>query len=415
MIRSRWHVAVHIPVLGWLATAALVAIARQQVPAASWLMVHLLLLGAASSAILVWSRHFTEAVLRLPPGRHRADAVRLVLLNAGVLVMAGGMVGAAQAVVFVGAGLALAAAAGHAVSLARSLRSALPSRFRVAAQAYLVATLMLLIGIGLGVLLARGGLDAEASARVLLAHAAVNVMGWLGIAILGTLLTLWPTMLRTPLAPGAERAARWAVPLMAGATLLTAAGLLADLRPVAGVGLLAAIVALGLICWPMAHEARSAHPAGFAAWSTLAGSGWLAVGALVLGVGIATSPRLAGIATTGGTLVSIVAVGGVLQVLLGALSQLLPVVTGGGPAVMAARRRRLDSGSGARLLLLNLGLLVCLLPAPSAVRGTASVVVLAAAGWSGWLLAGALRALTPAPGADDMKGVHGPLRVTDNP
>jgi hypothetical protein len=38
------------------------------------------------------------------------------------------------------------------------------------------------------------GLPDEWHERVLVAHVAVNVLGWMGITVLGTLVTLWPTM-----------------------------------------------------------------------------------------------------------------------------------------------------------------------------------------------------------------------------
>ncbi|MGI8414763.1 MAG: cupredoxin domain-containing protein [Nakamurella sp.] len=66
------------------------------------------------------------------------------------------------------------------------------------------------------------------------------------------------------------------------------------------------------------------------------------------------------------------------QILLGAMSYLIPVVMGGGPAAVRATNRDLDAGGALRVSLTNLGLLVCVLPVPSLVRVIASVLVLTA-------------------------------------
>jgi hypothetical protein len=58
-----------------------------------------------------------------------------------------------------------------------------------------------------------GSTDAYRAAR--LAHAHLNVLGWVGLAVVGTQFTLWPTVLRTRMVPGVERAVRWSLPPLA--------------------------------------------------------------------------------------------------------------------------------------------------------------------------------------------------------
>jgi nitrite reductase (NO-forming) len=53
--RGFWPVR-DLPVVGWLVAAVVVALVHPWVPEARWLLLHLLLLGAAGHAILVWSR-----------------------------------------------------------------------------------------------------------------------------------------------------------------------------------------------------------------------------------------------------------------------------------------------------------------------------------------------------------------------
>src|SRR5690625_3204975 len=98
--------------------------------------------------------------------------------------------------------------------LAYRLRSALPGRFRISVRYYIVAAAFLPIGALFGVLLARG-LPGDWHGKLLVAHTMINLLGWVGLAILGTLVTLWPTMLRTKMADGAERASIRALPILA--------------------------------------------------------------------------------------------------------------------------------------------------------------------------------------------------------
>jgi hypothetical protein len=68
---------------------------------------------------------------------------------------------------------------------------------------YVAASGALLAGIGLGSLMSGGATgSADAYRAVRLAHAHLNLLGWVGLAVLGTQFTLWPTVLRTRMVPG---------------------------------------------------------------------------------------------------------------------------------------------------------------------------------------------------------------------
>src|SRR5664280_2931884 len=90
---------------------------------------------------------------------------------------------------------------------------ALPSRFGATVRYYVAAAGLLPVGAALGTALARG-LGDPVHEQVILAHVSLNVLGWIGLTIVGTLVTLWPTMLRTRIAAGSERAARRALPIL---------------------------------------------------------------------------------------------------------------------------------------------------------------------------------------------------------
>ena len=52
-----------LPVVMWLVMLLAATVLHPVVPAPRWLMIHLLLLGAVTHAIFVWSTHFTETLL----------------------------------------------------------------------------------------------------------------------------------------------------------------------------------------------------------------------------------------------------------------------------------------------------------------------------------------------------------------
>jgi len=197
-----------LPAVMWLLATVAVAVVHPFVPAPRWLMVHLLLLGAVTHSILVWSQHFADALLHTQPlpGDARRRSTRLAVLNAGVLGVVTGVVADVWPVTAVGAGAVTLAVADHGVTLVRQMRRALPARFGATVRYYVAAAALLPVGALLGVLMARG-LGDPWHAQVVLAHETVNVLGWMGLTVVGTLVTLWPTMLRTRVAEGVEAAA----------------------------------------------------------------------------------------------------------------------------------------------------------------------------------------------------------------
>ncbi|HET7326602.1 MAG TPA: copper oxidase, partial [Nocardioidaceae bacterium] len=250
-----------LPALLWLLAVVVVALVHREVTAPRWLLFHLLLLGAVTHSILVWSQHFADALLHNAPtgASYRNRGVRLVLCNGGAVVVVAGVL-AGQWQVAAAGGAAVALAAGwHAASLLGQLRKALGSRFAVTVRYYVASAALLPLGALFGVLMVRG-LSDEWHERVMVAHVAVNVLGWMGITVLGTLVTLWPTMLRTRIAEGAEQAARRALPVLLAGILLVVAGCLLGVRPVAGAGFLVYAAAVGLLARPFLAVARAKPP-----------------------------------------------------------------------------------------------------------------------------------------------------------
>jgi len=384
-VRSRWHLKVNAIVLVWLVASAAVALGHRGVADARWLMVHLLLLGAISAAILIWSAHFAEAVRRRPlRGGHRDQAIRLAAHTVGASTVIVGVSVGRSPVVAIGAALIAVVGLWHAVVLVEQGRCALASSLGWTTWYFVTAALTLPVGVVLGVLLARA--DGSAHARLYVAHLATMLLGWIGLTVMGTLVTLWPTMLRVRVDPGAERAARQGLVALGSGLAVVVIGAATGVLGLAAAGV--AVYGLGLArtAAPLVGEARRRAPSSFATWSVAAAWVWLCGSVLVWTAMLATASSWPEAEVRVGALLAPLAVGFAAQVLLGSLSYLVPMILGGGPAVVRVTNAIADRGGSARLVLVNGGLALCLLPAPSLVRVGESVLVLGALAWTPVLL-----------------------------
>jgi len=311
MNRTRWHLQVGAVVFAWLLALLVVAAAHQLIPLYGWLLIHLLGLGAAGNAILIWSRHFTDALLRRPPEPTRTAEVALIAaFNAGAVAVVVGMLTRCWPAMLAGGTVIAIVVLTHGVTLLRQLRAALPSRFGITVRYYVAATVCLAVGAGLGVAMGNSSLSGVLHERFVLAHALVNMLGWLGLMVLGTLVTLWPTMLRTRMAEGVERAAGRGLPTVLAALAMAVGGAGIGSPLISAAGTAGYLGAAGLILWPHLDEARRKHPGDFATQSVSAGVLWL-IGCLavatvelltaptwpaaVAAVGTLTVPMLAGV------------------------------------------------------------------------------------------------------------------------
>ncbi len=379
MNRTGWHLRAGSLVVAWLLALLVVAVDHRFVPASRWLMVHLLLLGAVTNAILIWSAHFAAALLRLPePESRRIEASRLLLLNAGAVAVVVGVVGGHWPPVLAGGTAVVAAVLWHVVALLLRMRRSLPSRFASTLRYYVAAGLLLPVGVGFGVAMTHGSLPGDAYPHLVAAHAVVNLLGWVALTVIGTLVTLWPTMLRTRIVERAELTSRRVLPILLAGIVVAAAGALAGQRYLVAAGIVCYLAGFLWWCRPFAQEARVRPPTGFATLSVLGGVLWLGGSLLAFALTTASAPDWATVIGRGQWLTAAVLAGFVLPVLLGALSYLVPVVLGGGPNAVRLTTAELDRGAFWRVSTANLALLVCLLPVPSLVRVVCSVVLLVA-------------------------------------
>ncbi|MEH0548038.1 multicopper oxidase domain-containing protein [Streptomyces sp. B21-105] len=388
-LRSR-HLAAHVVVAVWVVLALLAASTQQTLPVARWLAIHLFLLGAATTAIVVWSEHFAVAMLHAPLPDRRWSNARLAGLNTGV---AGVLTGVwADLPVLTGAGcvLLVTAVGAHLGVLVRMGRGALGGRLAPIADYYRAAAAALIIGAVLGWLLATGKAGPGHYTGLKLAHVHVTLLGWIGLPVLGTLFMLWPTVLGVRMAENTTRLARRVLALTGGGLLTAVAGLTAGWRPAAVLGIAGYTVGVAVAAQLFARTVRR-RPAisAAAAWMLAAAAGWLVVGVVVDLVVLAARP-LGEIQDDIGSLVPVLLVGLVAQVLIGALTYLLPIVLASGPKERAALRAVLERGWAPRLVVLNLGIVLLALPLPGPL-GTVGMLLAGAAGAA--FLALALRVL----------------------
>ena len=361
-------------VIIWLLSAVIIAAAHRVVPESTWLMVHLVLLGALTHSVFVWSQYFTAALLKTRPdeAQERAQRRRLSLLSLGSLAVFIGVPATWWWLVVAGATLVTAAVIWHGISLWRSLRRALPGRFRIAVWYYVAAACHLPVGAAFGATLAFG-LDSTWHWRFLVAHTMTNLLGWIGLTVVGTLVTFWPTILRTRMDDRAEGFAKQALPWLIGSTAVVAAGALAGLQYIAVAGLLGYLVALGWWGRVLIAPLRRRPPREFSPASVLAAVIWWVVALVVTGWIVLVTP-VSGWSEATGTLAALWAGGFAAQLLTGALSYLLPSVLGGGPRVVRAGAAWFDRFTTFRLVAINGALVLFLTPTPGWVKLTSGLL-----------------------------------------
>lgn len=355
----------------WLVAALVVMAvglaARGALPQPLWTMVHVVALGVLSNGILQWSWYFARALLHLPAGDRRAgrDAtVRVVAFNVALVGLVAAMWTASTWGTVTAAGAVGAVIAWHGLALVQAARTRLASRFAVVVRYYVAAAAFLVVGCVLAgfvtvAMFASGAPAWLVAARddVTLAHALVNVGGWVGLSMAGTLVTLGPTMLRTRIDPAAVASAVGALPWLAGGIAVAAGAACAGWMPGIGLGLLvfAVAAAVGVVV-PLLRVARVQAPRSYATWTTTAGLAWVLVGLVVVASGAVTAPDAAALRDANLPWLPVLGAGGLGQVFVGALTYLMPVVIGGGPQAVRTGMAVLEAGWPLRAALRNAAL-----------------------------------------------------------
>jgi len=351
---------------GYLALTLLSLLAPPATRMGAWLPLHLLLAGAAATAIAGVMPFFSAGVASVPPA---PTSVRLVgvlgiATGAGLVVLVrlgghgaidNGVLGAVAGVVY------LAGIGGVAAATLLPLRAALGPRRAALAVSYGMALGCVAVGALIGTLAIAGWTPALGAWDVLRpTHAWLNVFGFLSLVIAASLLHLLPTVAGTRI----ERTPASMVVLIGMMTgpLTVAVGFVTRLAPLVLLGSAVVVAAALALVW---HAATVLRRRGrwttdlawhrFVQWSLLASVGWFAVGAT-----LAAAVVVQGGATARGWDSSVVlgplALGWAAQALVGAWSHLVPAVGPGSPAVHAHQRSLLGRWATARVLVAQLGI-----------------------------------------------------------
>lgn len=363
----------------WMLALIVVVLVHQWIPQARWLLVHMVTLGLITTSIMVWGQHFTEALLktRMAAESRARQVARSYLLTTGVVVTIAGMLPGWPWLVLLGAVMVSATLVWYAASLGLQVKAAIAPRFEFTVKAYIGAASLLPVGAGIGVALAFGPGEPW-QGRLLLAHQVVNVLGFVGITVSGTLLTLWPTVLRTRIElPLARRAAAGLLGMFGGVLGAVAGALVGS--TLLGVSFLGVYLvsflwlaaALVRVAVRSARQERQVPLPRFPMLSIAAGVLWFALTLLAL---LATWWRSGGELLPSSLLAADIqqftvpfVAGFLLQVLLGAMSYLLPVTMGGGPRVLKASLAIMSRFAVPRVAAYNLAVaLLVLAPAGGA-------------------------------------------------
>lgn len=359
------HLRAHVLVVAWLGLALLAAAAQEIMPVARWLSVHMFLLGAVTTAILIWSEHFAVALLHAKIPDERRSTARLATANLAVAGLLLGVWTATTVLTAVSAALLVAAAGAHLMMLLRLGRGALGGRLKPIVAYYRAATAALIAGAVLGWMLSGGGAGGpDRYAGLRLAHIHVTLLGWIGLPVLGTLFMLWPTVLGVRMKERTTKVSRWVLSLTGSGLLVAATALALGWRRPAAAGLALYVAGAALAVHLLVRTVRGNRPvSAAAAWVLATATCWLLIAVAADLAWLAARP-LAEAQTGIDALLPVLLIGFVAQILIGALTYLLPVVLSSGPKDRAAVRALLERGWLLRLVTLNTGVALAALPLP---------------------------------------------------
>lgn len=341
-----------------------------------WTTVHVVTLGVITNAILQWSWYFSRSLLRLPPTDKHSGAhqtARQVLFNVAVALLVAAMWIPSAAGAVVAAAAIGVIISWHVLALVLASKTALGARFAVIVRYYTAAGALLVVGVVYGALTIVPLISAAPPERLLtmqdgltVAHSLVNGLGWIGLTVAGTLVTLGPTALRTLMDEGAVARAVQALPVLVIAVVGATLAATWELFWLAGVFV---AVYTGVLIWgvgvPLLNAAKRKPLNEVATWSFAAGCVWSVLGLVWLSGALFTAGDAAVFRESSRLIVAVIGVGGILQILVGALSYLLPVVVGGGPAAVRVGIQTIEVGGGFRFASRNAALLVAVAIAAS--------------------------------------------------
>jgi nitrite reductase (NO-forming) len=330
--------------IAFLAAAAAAAIVQAVAPWpwGRWLALHLAFVGGVSQLVLGASQFFAGAFLATDPPPRRLVRAQLAAWNLGAVALALAIPLAAGAAVWAAVGLLLGSLALWGLAVATMWRRSL-RRSAWAVAWYGAGALFLGLGVVAGSLLAHG--VPWTHGDLLGAHMSLNLAGWFGGSIVGTLHTFYPSLTQTQLRH--PRLQPLAFGAWTGGVAALAVGYAWGLDPLAVAGWLALCLgALALLVNVAASLRGAARPLSLAARLVGAAQPFLLAALVVATVAaLDRGPSQALVGGTRATVGTLLVAGWIGLTALGSLLHLLAVVVrvrGGFTARMPAPRPRLD-------------------------------------------------------------------------
>jgi nitrite reductase (NO-forming) len=326
----------------------------------TWLPLHLALAGGAATAIAAMVPFFVAALAVAPPASPVLRGGSIALVVAGGTLAALGRAAQMSDVAALGAWLDVAGFAGVGLATALPLRRAAGPRRRLTEAAYFLALANVLVGVLVAALFLGGDPGVGARwAALKPAHGWLNLFGFACVVIAGTLVHFAPTVAGSRIRR--RPAGVVAVAGLAAGAPLAALGYASDSALLGQIGAVATLTgAVALAAHGLGAQRDRAGWTTERAWHAITAGFlllapvWLVVAAAAAAARVVTF----GVDPAGWRLSELLAplvVGVVGQVLLGALSFLVPALSAGPPERHARQRRRLGRLAAARLIALNAG------------------------------------------------------------
>lgn len=378
-----WHRKAGKPVSVWIGILIAFSFVHFLVPDYRWILIHMFTLGVVTNAIMLWSQHFTEKFLhnKLPDSDRVWQLRRFWILNAGIVITIAGQVlgswwSSHWIVTSLGAAVVGGSLAFHAFYLGRQFRAhSKGQRFAPSVAAYIASAACLPFGALFGAI-ASAPIDSDWETRLRVAHLAVNILGFVGFATIGSLVVLFAAVFRTQ--SGNVRIGSTISLMGIGVVASVAGGLLAS-NVIVGAGLVFYLAGLLMTSGSWIHSLRlvAADPRDritFASASVAASLVWLFGSLAVLTARVFTVADFDAVRLPTMALL----IGFAAQLLAGMMSYLLPSTIGGGPAATRTGMAIMNKAGLFRFGLVNLGLAIWLYTDNSWLRVGTSVLSMGA-------------------------------------
>ena len=370
--------------IAFLVTAVLATLLPPALRHGMWLPLHLVLAGAATTAIAGVMPFFSAAFAAAPPidARLRATAVGAVAV--GAMLVSLGVVGDRTDVAVAGGLVFVTGIVLTGVATVRPLGRGLGPGRGLISKAYLVALAEVAVGAIVAILLLAGWAPAVGSwAWLKPAHAWLNLVGFVSLVVATTLLHFFPTVVGARMA--ARRSARLTVVGLAVGAPVVALGFALSSDLVARLGAVLTVAgsaALAVYAWRTWRlRARWTTDPGWHAFATgglVSAIAWLEMGIIVLAARVlvfGSDPAGWSVDVVTGPLV----VGWIGLTILSSATHLVPAVGPGDQAVHRRQRQLLGRFPVFRLLAINAGTaaLALGLPLHSGVSTVVGIVLVA--------------------------------------